>query len=156
MSRMTYLWIQTSSISKKSLIAYDGKVYNKGEAFYDKMFKKLDSLIQHNSLMYRGESFSICSIPLRGWCVSGHFEEKDDLGRNVAFTFYTDSDNPKWIVEELFKQVRECKQSLGDDVPSILYECLNKVVRKRKLKRLIKIVLFGVFMLLMLALWMRK
>lgn len=148
--------MQTSSNSKTSIIAYDGKVYNKGEECYDKIFQKLDSLIKHNSIVYRGKSFSICSIPLRGWSISGHFEEKDDLERKVAFTFYTDSYDPKWIVEELVKQSRECKQSLGNDFPSMLYECLTEVVRKRKRFKHIKIVLFVVLMVLMLILWVRK
>ena len=109
------LWYQDSENLSKDVISFNGEIITppsdpRYREKYDMLYK-IGNQAQGNK--------SICKLS-EGYFIKGHFNEKDNIGRNIPFMFYSDSANNQEFANRLKKEAalndKSCSDLLINDI----------------------------------------
>lgn len=82
----TYLWVQKGSEQESSKLYIDGKSYSEGHPDYANLYWQFHKQVNNTRWDYNQQGTKV-AVGLNKVVVSAHFEQKDNKGRNIVFTF---------------------------------------------------------------------
>ena len=108
------LWFQDPDNKANNVISVDGDVLTaKSSNEYDEYYKILYSLDKKTQKIST-KTTTISKVD-NGLFIKGYFSEKDNLGRNIGFMFFTDSSNVDEVINRLKHETQLHKMNCTDE-----------------------------------------
>lgn len=134
------IWIQRKSPADHSVIIFNENVTYDNDAEYKKEFTRFSNLMKLYKVKQLSESCSVGS-GLFGLTFSGLFEELDNRGRHVPYTFYSTGGNIEQIKSKLLVYSQRQGYSIPKNDMAVLDLGFNTILKKRLLAYTIMLVI---------------
>tara|TARA_R110002126_G_C10483197_1_gene502142 strand:- start:3239 stop:3709 length:471 start_codon:yes stop_codon:yes gene_type:complete len=152
---MRIFWAQNEKPSiPDTLIDENGKIYKLGDEDYEgsSLFNKLLDYQTITKTVYQSGNLVIKRHLNKGFFISSNFSDKDDIGRPMAFMFYTENNTKESIISDLLFFSKLIKRTItNEDNRNIETEILKAT--KENNKKIVKLIAVIITALIIYMLW---
>lgn len=139
MKSKTILWIQSPRDDNKSILSYNGKRVPNTAKDYQIHFDEVASHENYRKLGSEGNMSLFCAktqCGLLSFITYSNYEEKDVVGRKIAFLFRVDVQG-KFSIKDLESLLNKESLKYGYHVSSNPFDILRRELKKKIIKYII-------------------